>query len=148
MPQPRSAVSPRAATSEISSSWLRRFWVVIIATLLLASASIFLVTRKDESHSQEIVHVPLRVQATGAGGLPIVGKLALLIERPKEDDLRRWEQKLQHVASSEISELFDQGRSADLAQVRTVLLKAFNQALPKPLQLRDLLIEDFFRVTR
>jgi hypothetical protein len=121
---------------------------VIIATLVLASASIFLATREKDSEKQEIVHVPLKVQATGGGGLPIVGKLELPVERRQEEALRRWEPKLQHVANREISELFDQGRSADLVEVRATLLRAFNQALPKSLQLRDLLIEGFFRVTR
>ena len=148
MPQAHSPARHRPANSEISNSWLRRFWVVIIATLVLASASIFLATREKDSEKQEIVHVPLKVQATGGGGLPIVGKLELPVERRQEEALRRWEPKLQHVANREISELFDQGRSADLVEVRATLLRAFNQALPKSLQLRDLLIEGFFRVTR
>lgn len=148
MPQPRTPAHPRATSADISSSWLRRFWIVISATLVLASASIFWVTRQDDEKSKEVVLVPLSVQATSPRGLPIVGKLALQIERRKEQDLRGWEQKLQHVASSEISELFEQGRSPNLGLVRSTLLSAFNQALPKRLQLHDLLIENFFRVAR
>lgn len=148
MPQPRTPARPRATSADISSSWLRRFWIVISATLVLASASIFWATRQDDEKSKEVVLVPLSVQATSPRGLPIVGKLALQIERRKEQDLRGWEQKLQHVASSEISELFEQGRSPNLGLVRSTLLSAFNQALPKRLQLHDLLIENFFRVAR
>ncbi|MCK6412769.1 MAG: hypothetical protein L6Q55_10155 [Azonexus sp.] len=136
------------ASADANTSWLRRFWLIIAATLLLAIASIFLVTGQESGKTKEIVHVPISVQATAANGMPISGKLALLIERRQEDELRRWEQKLQHVAASEISEQFEEGRTPDLVQIRSVLFQSFNQALPKRLQLRDLLIEDFFRVSR
>jgi hypothetical protein len=142
MPQPQ----PRSA--DVSSSWLRRFWLVIAGTLLLATATIFMVNGGTGPRKKEIVHVPLSVQAVNANGMPIAGRLALLVERRKEDELRRWEQKLQHVAATEISEQFEPGRSPDLATVRASLFTAFNQALPQRLQLRDLLIEDFFRVSR
>jgi len=139
--------SPAAASRQYADPtqyWVKRFLIILLATLLLAASSILLLRKPAKEKGQEM-YLPVVVEATTITGRQMAGKLFLLIDTRQENELRRWQPKLQHVTAAVLADLFSAPQQPDLRSVQEGLLAAVNDTLPQRLQIRDLLIQEFVR---
>lgn len=123
-------------------SWLRHFWLLLTAFVIIAAAAVYFYLDKPASEIEEEAYISVNVRTSVGIDQMIICKLSLLIDPEQEKGLTKRQKMLEAVVSNALATTYQQESPPKLAELRDSLLIAINRKLPRKLRVQDVLIQE------